>query len=95
MTMDHLTPAQKVASPFYPGFWDANGWGFGMSVTTRRNDYVSVGAYGWDGGLGTSARIDPKENVITILLTNRIWREPKPEQLYSDFRTAAYQAFDD
>ena len=95
MTMDHLTPAQKAASPFYPGFWDANGWGFGMSVTIRRDDYVSVGSYGWDGGLGTSARIDPKEGVITILLTNRIWREPKPEQLYTDFRTAAYQALDD
>ncbi|HTJ63279.1 MAG TPA: serine hydrolase domain-containing protein [Alphaproteobacteria bacterium] len=95
MTADHLTPAQKAASPFYPGFWDATGWGFGMAVTTRRNDYPSVGTFGWDGGLGTSARADPKEGLITILLTNRIWRSPKPEPIYSDFRTTAYQAIDD
>ena len=95
MTADHLTPAQKAASGFYGGFWDATGWGFGMAVTTRRDDYPSVGTFGWDGGLGTSARTDPTEGLITILLTNRIWRSPKPEQIYTDFRTAAYQAIED
>jgi CubicO group peptidase (beta-lactamase class C family) len=95
MTTDHLTQAQKAASPFYPGFWDANGWGFGMAVTTRRDDYPSIGTFGWDGGLGTSARTDPKEGLITILLTNRMWRSPKPEPIYGDLRTIAYQAIED
>jgi CubicO group peptidase (beta-lactamase class C family) len=95
MTADHLTAAQKAVSPFYPGFWDATGWGFGMAVTTRRDDYPSVGTFGWDGGLGTSARTDPQESLITILLTNRMWRSPKPEPIYADLRTVAYQAIED
>jgi CubicO group peptidase (beta-lactamase class C family) len=51
MTTDHITPEQKAASNFFPGFWDNRGWGFGMSVITRRNDVAAVpGRYGWDGG---------------------------------------------
>ena len=38
MTTDHITPEQKAASPFFPGFWDNRGWGFGLSVFTRRDD---------------------------------------------------------
>jgi CubicO group peptidase (beta-lactamase class C family) len=95
MTTDHLTPNQKAVSPFYPGFWDANGWGFGMAVTTRRDDYPSVGSYGWDGGLGTSARMDPTEGLVTIMLTQRMMRGPTPEPLFNDLRTLAYQALDD
>ena len=26
MTTDHITPEQKAASPFSPGFWDTDGW---------------------------------------------------------------------
>src|SRR2546430_3048398 len=36
MTADHLTPAQKAVSGFTPGYFDDIGWGFGMSVRTRR-----------------------------------------------------------
>ncbi|NUT49913.1 MAG: beta-lactamase family protein, partial [Saccharothrix sp.] len=36
MTTDHLTPAQKAVSGFWPGYFDAFGWGFGMSVQTHR-----------------------------------------------------------
>ena len=36
MTCDHLTPAQKAFSGFMPGYFDDIGWGFGMSVRTRR-----------------------------------------------------------
>ena len=36
MTTDQLTPEQKAATAsMVPGFWDAFGWGFGMSVVTR------------------------------------------------------------
>jgi CubicO group peptidase (beta-lactamase class C family) len=36
MTSDQLTPAQKAVSGFWPGYFDAMGWGFGMSVRTSR-----------------------------------------------------------
>ena len=32
MMTDHITPAQKAASPFFPGFWDTHGWGFGGAL---------------------------------------------------------------
>ncbi len=95
MTTDQLTPAQKAASAFYPGFWDATGWGFGMSVTTARNGHLSVGSYGWDGGMGTSARSDPKEDLTCIMLTQRMMRGPAPEGIYTDIWALAYQALDD
>jgi CubicO group peptidase (beta-lactamase class C family) len=64
MTADQLTPAQKTATDFFPGFWDSRGWGFGMAVVTRRDDLAAVpGRYGWDGGYGTSWYADPKEDL--------------------------------
>jgi CubicO group peptidase (beta-lactamase class C family) len=54
MTTDQLTPAQKAVSPF-PGLWDNRGWGFGVSVVTRRDGLAATpGQYGWDGRFGTS-----------------------------------------
>lgn len=53
MTTDQLTPAQKAASPFYPGFWDHGGWGLGMQVLTKPDGVaVAPGRYGWGGGRG-------------------------------------------
>jgi CubicO group peptidase (beta-lactamase class C family) len=95
MTTDHLTPAQKAASALYPGFWDSSGWGFGLSVITQRHGYLSPGSYGWDGGLGTSARNDPREGLTCILLTQRMMTSPVPEPIYTDIWALAYQALYD
>jgi CubicO group peptidase (beta-lactamase class C family) len=95
MTTDQMMPAQKAASPFYPGFWDSNGWGLGLSVVTARHFYLSVGAYGWDGGLGTTFRNDPKEGLTCLLMTQRMMRSPVPEAIYTDIWALTYQALDD
>ena len=96
MTSDHLTPAQKAVSGLVPGYFDSHGWGFGVAVVTRREDVAApVGSYGWDGGLGTSWRSDPGEDMVTILLTQASWTSPVPPRVVRDFRTAAYQAIDD
>jgi CubicO group peptidase (beta-lactamase class C family) len=96
MTTDHLTPAQKAASGLVPGYFDGHGWGFGVAVVTRREDVPApVGSYGWDGGLGTSWRSDPSEDMVTILLTQASWTTPVPPRVSRDFWTAAYQAIDD
>jgi CubicO group peptidase (beta-lactamase class C family) len=96
MTIDHLTPAQKALSGLVPGYFDGHGWGFGVAVVTRREDVAApVGSYGWDGGLGTSWRSDPSEDMVTILLTQASWTSPVPPRVSRDFRTAAYQAIDD
>jgi CubicO group peptidase (beta-lactamase class C family) len=96
MTTDQLTPEQKAVSGLFPGDFDSLGWGFGMSVVTRRDDISSVpGRYGWDGGLGTSWNSDPREEMVTILLTQLAWTSPSPPNVRIDFLTSAYQTIDD
>jgi CubicO group peptidase (beta-lactamase class C family) len=96
MTSDHLTPAQKAISGFFPDDFDARGWGFGVGVVTRRDDPATpVGQYGWDGGLGTTWNNDPSEQMTTILFTNAAWTSPRLPAIASDFLTAAYAAIDD
>jgi len=96
MTTDQLTPEQKALSAFVPGFWDSRGWGFGLSVITRRDGVAAVpGRFGWDGGLGTSWSSDPTEELVGILMTQRMWTSPQGPDVYHDFWTQAYQAIDD
>jgi CubicO group peptidase (beta-lactamase class C family) len=95
MTSDQLTPAQRASGGLLPGDFDASGWGFGVSVLTRREGLASVGTYGWDGGLGTTWSTDPSEDMITLLLTQRAWTAPTRPLVALDFTTAAYQAIDD
>ncbi len=96
MTSDQLTPEQKAASPFFPGFWDSHGWGFGLSVITRRDGVgPSSGSFGWDGGFHTSCYVDPHEDMVAILLAQRLMTSPTPSDFYADFWTLAYQAIDD
>ncbi|MGH3994507.1 MAG: serine hydrolase domain-containing protein, partial [Pseudonocardiaceae bacterium] len=72
MTSDHLTPAQKTVSGFWPGYFDTMGWGFGMSVRTHRTHLgPSVGSYGWPGFYGTAWYNDPAEHMTTILIMQR------------------------
>jgi CubicO group peptidase (beta-lactamase class C family) len=96
MTADQLTAEQKAASPFFPGSWETRGWGFGMSVVTRRDDIGrNVGTYGWDGGYGTSWYVDPREGLVGVLLTQRVWDGVGEIALGNDFWTSAYAAIDD
>jgi CubicO group peptidase (beta-lactamase class C family) len=96
MTTDQLTPVQKAVSGFVPGDFDSHGWGFGVSIVTRRDDMAApVGKFGWDGGLGTSWYSDPTEEMVTILMTQRAWTSPSPPDVCRDFWTLAYQAIDD
>jgi len=96
MTTDQLTPEQKAASGLVPGYFDSHGWGFGVSMVTRRDDVAAVpGRFGWDGGLGTSWYSDPREDMVTILMTQRSWTSPSPPDVCLDFWTSAYQAIDD
>ncbi|HET8624998.1 MAG TPA: serine hydrolase domain-containing protein [Gemmatimonadales bacterium] len=96
MTMDHLTPEQKAASPFFEHFWDGYGWGLGLGIVIARNDVGNApGRFGWDGAFGTSFWIDPKEELIGVLMTQR-----RPDRLalppiVLDFWTSAYQLIDD
>jgi CubicO group peptidase (beta-lactamase class C family) len=96
MTSDHLTPAQKAISGFWPGYFDAIGWGFGMSVRTRRTHLgPSVGSYGWSGFYGTAWYNDPAEDMTAICVMQRAHAGDQTLPMWHDFWTAVYQAIDD
>jgi CubicO group peptidase (beta-lactamase class C family) len=96
MTSDQLTPTQKAVSGFWPGYFDTMGWGFGMSVRTRRTHLgPSVGSYGWPGFYGTAWYNDPAEDMATILLMQRAHAGDQRLPMWSDLWTAVYQAIDD
>src|SRR5438874_12042189 len=63
MTSDHLTPAQKEVSGFWPAYFDTVRWGFGRSVRRQRTRRgLAVGSYGWPGKHGSVRYNDPAEH---------------------------------
>ena len=47
------------------------------------------------GGYGTSAYIDPAEDLVGILMTQRLMDSPASPAHYADFWTATYAAIND
>jgi len=93
MLTDALTPAQKSASRFTPGFFDRQGWGMGGAIVTARTGISTTpGRYGWAGGLGTIFSVDRAEDMVTIFMGQRAFRHPDDIPLGEDFQTLAYLA---
>ena len=69
------------------------GWGYGVGVYVERSaEGVPAGAYGWDGGFGTSWFNDPANGLVAILMTQRMFDSPDPPQAHKDFARAATAA---
>ena len=50
VVVDQLSAQQKASAIFLPGWWDVRGWGFGVSIVTRRDSiWTSPGQFGWGG----------------------------------------------
>ncbi|MSU65496.1 MAG: class A beta-lactamase-related serine hydrolase [Opitutus sp.] len=67
MTANHSDP---IPLPFLRGQY------FGLGVAVQKNDgesglLSSPGTYGWSGAYNTYFRIDPKEQLILLLLVQR------------------------
>jgi CubicO group peptidase (beta-lactamase class C family) len=74
MTADRLTAAQRAILVRDEPHWVGEGFGLGVGIdieAQKRTRYgVSTnGAYGWPGAFGTWFRVDPKESLILIYLT--------------------------
>jgi CubicO group peptidase (beta-lactamase class C family) len=96
MTTDQLTPGQKAASPFMANTWHARGWGLGMAVVTRRDEIADVpGRFGWDGVFSTSLHMDPREEMVGVLMAQCRPGAMGLHPVVQDFWTSAYQAIDD
>src|SRR4051794_8557965 len=86
MTSDQLTPAQRASSR---GFLEGRSWGFCQSVVTE-GPYA--GAFGWDGGLGTSWLVDPGRDLTVIVLTQRMFESAQAPPVHVDLQNAALTA---
>jgi len=96
MTTDQLTADQRASAVFFPGYFGSRGWGFGVSVVTRRDGIgTSPGQFGWSGAFDTSWLSDPREQLVAILMTQRLAFGPAPTGIRPDFYTSVYQALDD
>jgi CubicO group peptidase (beta-lactamase class C family) len=96
MTTDQLTPEQKAASPFFENFWDSRGWGLGLSIVTQREEVAGVpGRFGWDGAFSTSMYVDPREDLVGVLMAQCRPGALRLPPVVLDFWTSAYQAIED
>ena len=93
MTSDHLGDI-KPAMPTLPP-----GYGFGLGFAVRRADGLngapgSAGEFNWGGAGGTTFWVDPKEQLVAVLMTQA---QPGPAQreFKELFRQLVYQAIVD
>ncbi|MGS0688011.1 serine hydrolase domain-containing protein [Nakamurella sp. GG22] len=70
MTSDALTETQRASG--VPLLGPGESWGLGTGVDIDATEqWKSVGRWGWAGGTGTIAYVDPVRDTVSILLTQR------------------------
>jgi CubicO group peptidase (beta-lactamase class C family) len=88
--------------PLVLGLTDHRGYRFGLGVRVLENpaegsSLASRGTFGWSGAFGTNSFIDPVEQLVGIMLIQRL---PDPtdhllRSLWLRYQMTAYQAIDD
>lgn len=75
MTTDALTDAQRrQAAPIVGA---GGSWGLGTAVDVEAaQPWMAPGRWGWNGGTGTTARVDPSRSLVGVLLTQRALTGP-------------------
>jgi CubicO group peptidase (beta-lactamase class C family) len=93
MTADHLDTIKPAIPTLQPGY------GFGLGFAVRKGARVnstigSAGEYNWGGAAGTGFWVDPKEQLIAVMMTQTV---PGLAQRFDRalFRHAVYQAIAD
>ena len=81
MTSDQLTAGQKASGGLGPGFFARKSWGYCQAV-------YDGGAFGWNGGLGTSWIADPANDLTIVVLTQRLFESPELPQAHRDIHAA-------
>jgi CubicO group peptidase (beta-lactamase class C family) len=75
-----------------------NGFGLGVMVQTEAagtRGLGSVGKHGWGGAAGTWYWVDPREDLVAVLMIQRMSFGGPPILIARDFETAVYQAIAD
>ena len=85
MCSDQLTSAQKEHGGLGPSFFSGRSWGFCQAV-------YGDGSFGWEGGLGSSWRVDSANDLVVIVLAQRMFETSDPPEVHVDIQRAAYAA---
>jgi len=94
MRSNHLNPAQLASMGTAESPNQGFGYGLGVGVLLDRGlngAMRSNGSYGWGGAAGTEMIIDPQEEMVVLLATQRIFA-PYPHSVL--FQNLVYQALD-
>ncbi len=83
MTSAQLTRDQLPEDALGPGSFVGRSWGLGLAVGED-------GSFGWDGGLGTSFLVDPRRDLVIIVLTQRQFDSPALPPVHRAVREAVY-----
>jgi CubicO group peptidase (beta-lactamase class C family) len=85
MTVDQLTAEQKARGGLGFDFFDHQSWSYGQAVQ-------DTGAFGWNGGYGSSWLVDPAADLVVIVLTQRLFETSELPPVHRDIQAAAYTA---
>jgi CubicO group peptidase (beta-lactamase class C family) len=86
MTSEQISASQRGDAG---AFLADRSWGFCQSVVTQG---PRAGAFGWDGGLGTSWLVDPNRDLVVVVLTQRLFESAQAPPVHTDLQDAAYAA---
>jgi CubicO group peptidase (beta-lactamase class C family) len=96
MTTDHIGPNSGVARDYFYFPGDGFGYGYGLAVRTDPGHAVppppgSIGELKWDSGSGTYFGVDPKLDMLYILMEQT---QPQRGRILPIFKKLVYDAFE-
>ena len=86
MTRDQLSAAQREGQE---AFLADRSWAMCQSIVVSGD---RAGAFGWDGGFGSSFLVDPVRDLVVIVLTQVMWETAQPSAVHTELQAAAYEA---
>jgi CubicO group peptidase (beta-lactamase class C family) len=97
MTTDHIGPGSGVARDYFYFPGDGFGFGYGLAVRTDPGNAKppppgSIGELKWDSGSGTYFGVDPKLDMVYVLMEQT---QRERGRITSAFKKLVYDAFAD
>ena len=95
MTTDHIGPGSGVGRDYW--YFPGDGFGYGYGIAVRTDPGIakppppgSIGELKWDSGSGTYFGVDPKLDMIYIMLEQT---QTERQRITPAFRKLVYEAF--
>jgi CubicO group peptidase (beta-lactamase class C family) len=90
MSTDQLSEQQRASAQLFMG--EGWSWGLGCQVALSPSALaLAPGSFGWMGGTGTIAYVDPHRSLAAVLFTQRAMETSRPTPAYIDFWDAVYR----